>query len=62
MRSLVSTVCNYGLYFRKPLSYLVIYLVEGNTVMDVARGYNCFQYKSILVTGSMCFVVRTYAG
>ena len=56
MRSLVSGICNNGRCFGECLRYLVIYLVKGHTVMNIAGSHYCFQHKTMAVAGSMGFV------
>ena len=56
MGRLVGGIGNNDLYLWMLLRYLVIYLVKGHAVMDIAGSHDCLQHETILVAGSMGFI------
>lgn len=58
MGRLVSRICSDAFCFRKGFCYLVIYLIKGCAVVNIAGCYYCFRYKAIFVTGRMGFICK----
>ena len=56
MGRLVGRIGHNGLYLWMLLRYLVIYLVKGHAVMDIAGCHDCFQHETVLVAGGMGFI------
>ena len=45
-----------GLYLWIILCYLVIYLVKGHTIREIAGRHDCFRHKAVLVADSVGFL------
>ena len=56
MRGLVGTVCHKSMDIRELLDYLVINIIERNTVMDIAGGYFYRKDNTVDIAGGMGFV------
>ena len=56
MGRFVGSIGHYGLCLWKALRYLVVYLVKGYTVMNIAGGHDSLQHKAVLVAGRMRFI------